>query len=164
MRRPAIRCAILALIVVLAGCSREPEAASTAPGATTPAVATPAAPPTESVAAVALGTDLPALTVRFELSGKPVVGQPVKIAVELAAQEALQAVRLQGSSTALTLTPAEMTIADLAAGAPVRHEFEITPAAAGLAELVLQVTAQTAAGERKGSFSVPLLVSAAAGG
>ena len=163
MKRPALRLAYLVLVLAVAGCSREPESAPTAPVAA-PAEVTPAAPPTESVAAVALGTGTPPLNVRFELGGKPVVGQPVKIALELTAPDALQGTRVQATSTALTIHPAELSVESLAPGVPARHELEITPTAAGLAELLLQVTTQNAGGVQQGSFSIPVLVAAPAGG
>lgn len=171
MGRSGFHCAIVIVAVALGGCSREP--ASDADGATGAATTSPAtssvptsgpAAATEAVAAVALGGDSLPVRIGFELEAMPVVGQKSRISIEVTAAEQLQRLQIDVRSAALAVEPGSATILldALQPGQPVRRDIELTAQAAGLAELELQVTAVTAAGERRAGYAIPVLASAAA--
>jgi hypothetical protein len=160
---PLVPCLMLGL--VLASCSREPDApAAPVSSAPAPAASAPAAapiPPSEAVAAVAIGTATLPLALRFELPEAPVVGQPARLVLTITAAESLQRVQVTAKSLALSIDGSAGTqvVEALEPGQDQRVELRFTPTSAGLADMELEVQAQ---GEAEGEpltsrYAIPVL-------
>jgi hypothetical protein len=159
------------LALLVAACSREPEAAATsntpapASAATTaPAAADPAA---GSVAAVALGPGTLPLTIRFILPAPPVVGQPATLNLFVMSDQSLKRVEISSSSAALDIDPAAgaLAIDSVEPGVSQALELGFTPRAAGLADVEFEVRVMTEDGQLQSRYAIPVLsVAPAAGG
>lgn len=145
----------LLMLLGVAACSREPAASNGAH--TKPAAATIAVPVDEdSVAAVLQSPGSPAVSLRFMFEGKPAVGKPAPLRLDLAGQPGVLSLLLQGEGLLIDPSAAMVT---LAAGKPASQTFTVTPRSAGIGEIVVRIQ-PPGDGAAEVVYAIPLLVEA----
>lgn len=154
---------------LLAGCSGSTgEAGADNAGQDVPVKAAPVAAPAAGgnmVAAVSLGKPGAPVSMKFELTRKPKVGEPLDILVHLVPEATgitgLQVV-FQGSSELQIKSGGELSLAQPAAvGEPLAHTVVVTPVREGIFYLSAVAVAE-GAGSQARTFSIPLVVGDAA--
>lgn len=156
----------LVLTVLFVSCSREsegPAEAATAPVAPAASAATPD-PAAASVAAVAVGSTALPLTIRFEVPAAPVVGQPSRVTLTVAADQPVERVEINGRSASLLIdeASARRVLEGLEPGKVRQVDVGFTSQAEGLADVELDVSVQTGTGPLQSTFAIPVLTIAAA--
>jgi hypothetical protein len=149
---------ILPFVILLgvAACSREPDAAVPA---NKPTAARTAASVDDSVAAVAQSPGKPGITLRFALEGKPEAGKTSQLRLDVAGAPGSVSLQLQGEGVVLEPRSLALTIPD--DGSPASQSVSVRPQAAGLAEIMAKI--QTSAdGGQEVLYAIPLLVESAA--
>lgn len=144
------------ILLGVAACSREPEAAATETRRVTAAVAAPA---DDSVAAVLQSAGKPAISLRFALEGKPVAGASTQLRLDLAGTPGPLSLQLQGEG--MTIEPHSMALTIPEDGREISQSVAVGPQAAGMAEIVAKVQS-SADGGQEIVYAIPLLVEAAA--
>lgn len=163
---PRVGLLACALAALLAGCSDSKptiratgEAARNAKAATQAAAAT-RKPSAFMVSAVSVGKPGAPVSLKFELGGKPAVGEPVELRVELTADNpGITSVRLafDGGADLEVRAGGELVATAPVAGEPVEHTVVVAPRREGI--FYLSAVAQTeGAGSLARSFSIPLVV------
>jgi len=152
----------LLVLLAVAGCSREPDAAATTRAAATAASNT-APVVEETVAAVQQSTGKAAVTLRFLLQGKPAVGMPVRVRLDFAASVPMAqlAVRLEGAGLTIDASEATTTLALPEADKTVSHTVSVTPQAAGFSQLIVHAQ-PPGDGAAEILYAIPLMTEAAA--
>ena len=149
---------VLPCVVLLgiAACGSEPDAAATPASRPAPAAA-PAAD--DSVAAVAQSPGKPAVALRFALDGLPKVGSASHLRLDIGGVPGPVTVRLRGEGLLLDPEAATVTIPD--DGKPASQTVALTPQAAGMAEVEVLLLP---AGDdpQEVVYAIPLLVEGAA--
>jgi len=149
---------VLPFVVLLgiAACGSEPDAAGTPASRPAPAAA-PAAD--DSVAAVAQSPGRPAVALRFALDGLPKVGSASQLRLDLGGVPGPVALRLRGEGLLLDPAAASVTIPE--DGKPASQTVTLTPQAAGIAEIEVRLLP---AGDdpQEVVYAIPLLVEGAA--
>jgi hypothetical protein len=156
----------LVLAMLFASCSREsgpPAEAATAPAVPAATAATPD-PAAASVAAVAVGSTVLPVTIRFEIPAAPLVGQPSRVTLTVAADQGVERVEISGRSASLLIdeATAKRVLEGLEAGKARQIDVGFTSQAEGLADLELDVSVQTGTGPLQSTFAIPVLTIAAA--
>jgi hypothetical protein len=115
------------------------------------------------VEAVPLGKSTLPMSVKFDVTDRPVVGQPLEVAIALIAQVSGSASVQVTSTEGLKIAPGFGPI-DIAAVDPTqayRVSIPTTPAADGIQQLTLNVSLTHDDTTEARSFSVPIIVGAA---
>ena len=150
---------VLPVVILLgvAACSREPDAPAQPENAAAP-VSAPAAPTAEdSVAAVLQSSGRPQVAVRFAVEGKPVVGTPTPVRLDVSGDPGSLALRLQGEGLAIDPAGATLVLGD--DRKPVSQTVTVNPRAAGIVELIVNI--QPPGEAREVVYAIPLLVEGA---
>lgn len=154
----------MAVALLLAACgggqpAEEAAAGGASPGATSGGAARSGGE--ESVAAVQQSPGTPLATLRFNLTQRPVVGQPFPLQLVLQSKTPVPELRVEVESGELAVSPEVATLA-LEADQPLTHELMLSGREADL----LEVRVRLAAGEGGAAtvYAIPVLVSAAAAG
>jgi hypothetical protein len=154
------------LAVLFASCSREskaPAEVATAPvaPATTAVAPDPAA---ASVAAVAVGSTVLPVTIRFEIPAPPLAGQPSRVTLTVAADQPVERLEITSRSASLLIeeATAKRVLEGLEPGKAMQIDVGFTSQAEGLADVELDVSVQTGAGPLQSTFAIPVLTIAAA--
>lgn len=154
---------VLALVLVLAGCDSEPEqgAATATPSATkTPRkVATDAGDP-DMVTAFSATRGPGLVDLKFKLTKRPAVGEPVEIELALTPTVALERLfaRFQAADGLQIVSGAETEQFDRpAAGVPVKHKMTVTAKTDGIFYVTAVVLADSDKESVARSYSFPLI-------
>lgn len=164
---PVVAVAVLTACHVLTGCHRDAAQAPVAKVApqSVPAVAKRLATPAELTAgmveAVTVGKSTVPVAVKFDLGGRPTVGQPLEVGFAVMPQVAAGSGTLQvtggdGLQLAPDLKPVELPALDPAE--VYRVSVKITPTADGVQVLGLTVSLKNDDISESRSFSVPIIV------
>jgi hypothetical protein len=151
----------LFVLLAVAACSRDPEPPA---GGAAPTAAAPHAPAADdSVAAVQQSPGKSPVTLRFVLSGKPMVGSAIPVQLDFTAPETITqlAVRAEGTDLVVDAASASFMLALPEAEKVVSHAVTVTPQAAGFSELIVHVQ-PPGDGAAEVVYAIPLMADAAA--
>lgn len=150
--------ALLPFVILLGAtaCSREPDAVV----ATEKKVTASKAPADDnSVAAVAQSPGKPAVALRFALDGRPSVGSPSQLRLDVSGAPGPLSLSLQGEGLAVDPDSVALTIPE--DGTSTSQSVSFRPQAAGIAEIVVRVQTMADGGQEM-LYAIPLLIEAAA--
>lgn len=162
-------CAASLLICgLLSACGEAPAPAAGPAASTDAAPKAVAGNKTDAVAAAAVGPAALPMNIGFRLDAKPVIGKAQKLGLSVTSTEGFEALEIVASSAGVAVDSqgARLSIAPVEAGRSYDLELAFTPTQPGITDIVLEVKAQSAAGQGQMRFAVPVLVEppAAAGG
>jgi hypothetical protein len=156
----------------LAGCQKSSSVAPMAPKATrakgsraAPAGPTPEEMTAGMVEAVTQGKSQAPVALKFDLTQRPVEGQPLEVAIALLPQIAANqaTVNVSGSDgLSLAAEDNEFEFASLEPAQVYRHSIKVTPSGEGVYLLTLNVSLKHDPFEESRVFSVPIIVGAPA--
>lgn len=154
------------LAASLIGCSKP---AATDPVASAPAaspgIAKPVKPNADAVEAVTVGNAEAPVKLAFELSGRPVVGQPLQVRIVLTATADADEIQTSldvPDGMQLTDDSVYFQVAKAVAGQRYEHSFGLKPTAPGVTLLTATVTADIGDTSVASQFEMPVIAVAAA--
>lgn len=142
------------LALTLAACGGgKPDADAAAQAAAGSAAKRPA---DESVAAVQVSPGSAPAELRFLVGAAPEPGRPFTLTLSASAAQPLPELQLLLEAEGMTVTPGSAVLSIGEAGGVATHEFTVTPAAAGLADISVRLRAGADGAETR--YAIPVLV------
>jgi hypothetical protein len=145
---------IAMLALSLAACGGgKPDADAAVQAAASKAAAKPA---DESVAAVQVSGGSAPAQLRFVVGASPEPGKPFTLMLSATAAQPVAQLQLELDGAGMAVTPASALVSIGEAGGVATHEFTVTPAAPGLAQISVRMRAGEEAPETR--YAIPVLV------
>lgn len=145
------------MTLALAACDGGKSGADGGPAAASKASAQPAE---EWVAAVPVSATTAPAQLRFLLAARPEPGKPFTLSLGVTAAQPVPDLQLDLESAAMTVDPASALVPVEEAGGTATHEFTVTAAGTGLAEISVRMRAGAEGAEAR--YAIPVLVEAPA--
>lgn len=165
-RLPHLRFALYLGLAVLGACAKSAPGVGTAvPPQRSPSASQGgnSAADADMVSAVTASNSTRPISLKFRVSGRPQVGQPVQVILALAAADDAEIERIHASvsvSEGLQLQSERNFDADeLSAGETVRREITVVPQRAGVLDITTTIVVDSSAGSMARSYSIPLIAS-----
>lgn len=160
LRGSCAACAAAVLVATLAACDSREEAAAAAEASKQTAREQSSSRDRDMVAAVSPGGSGPPIELRFALTQRPMVGEPVDVRIELLPVAPLERlfVRFHGGEDLKVASGGESPqIASPVTGVPISHTVSVVPLRDGIFNLTATVVADSSTLSLTRTYSIPLI-------
>ena len=160
MNRLAICLSIAGIALAACGSDPEPDAAAAAAKSANQSAGAPTDPMARMARAVGNGKPGAAVEIRYDFSGKPVIGTPIDLQILMVPQAGVDSMEVVvGAMDGVTLSgPVIANFAEVEPSKPYSHTVSVLPDRGGVFYLSVVVTTQIGNSNLSRTYAIPLAV------